>query len=285
MTTKEKSVRTVCDSEHPSGVKILVKKRSQRRAGSKALDNQAGVQVIARAASILKVLQEHPEGLSFSQIAERVVLPRSTVHRIVSALEAERFVSKSSRDGRVRLGSALVLLGKAVTRDWRHEVRPCLEELFLRVNETVDLAILEDDHALFIDQIAAPHRLQAVSGVGISFPLHCTSNGKALLAQLSHDEIEGLIPEQLPALTPNTITTRVRLLEELERVKVEHVAYDREEHTVGICAVGTAIASATGTLAAISIPVPTLRFYGNEEKLAAALLDTCKLIRQRFDLL
>ena len=258
-----------------------MKKKSRLRVRNKNQPYNAGVQVIARAASILRVLKDHPEGLSFSQIANGVDLPRSTVHRIVNALEVERFITTASGNGHIRLGGGLVPLGNAVTRDWRREVRPYLERLFLEVNETVDLAVLEDDHVLFIDQIAAPHRLQAVSAVGISFPLHCSSNGKAILAELTRAEIERLIPEQLPTLTPNTITTRARLFEELESVKTESVAYDREEHTTGICAVGVALRDTMGTLAAISIPVPSIRFYGNEEKLASALLNTCNLIRRR----
>ncbi len=242
-----------------------------------------GVQVIVRAVNILRALKGHPEGLSLSQIAKEVGLARSTVHRIVSTLEAERFVTAASSNGRVRLGSALASLGAHVNSDLRRELRPYLEGLFLEVNETVDLAILDEDQVLFVDQIAAPHRLRAVSGIGVTFPLHCTANGKALLAELAPEEIERIIPEQLEALTPNTITTRARLLEELERIKAERVALDREEHTIGICAVGATVHDPMGTVAAITIPVPSIRFYGNEEKLASALLNTCDLVRGRFE--
>lgn len=285
-----------CKVEH-----VLMKKVPQRNSGkkdcrngkkdcrsegkrneTKAQPNDGGVQVIARAASVLRLLQEHPEGLGFSRIAKEIALPRSTVYRIACALEAEKLVTASS-EGIVQLGSGLVPLARAVTRDWRRALRPYLEELFVQVNETVDLAILEDDHALFVDQMAAPHRLQAVSRVGISFPLYCTASGKAILAELPDAEIERLLPERLLAFTPSTITTRTRLMEELERVKSECIAYDREEHTVGIAAVGISIRNARGDIAAISIPVPSVRFYGNEKKLASALLNTRVRIQQRFD--
>lgn len=256
--------------------------KKDRRNGGKAQLNDGGVQVIARAASILRLLQEHPQGLTFAQISREIALPRSTVYRIACALEAEKFVT-AAPEGIVHLGSGLVPLGKAVTRDWRRALRPYLEELFLEVNETVDLAVLEDDHALFVDQLAAPHRLQAVSGVGISFPLYCNACGKAILAELPDTEIVRLLPERLSALTPHTITTRTRLMEELERVRSERIAYDREEHTIGIAAVGISIRNARGDIAAISIPVPSVRFYGNEKKLASALLNTRVRIQQRFD--
>ena len=90
-----------------------------------------GVQVIVRAVNILRALKGHPEGLSLSQIAKEVGLARSTVHRIVSTLEAERFVTAVSSNGRVRLGSALASLGAHVNSDLRRELRPYLEGLFL----------------------------------------------------------------------------------------------------------------------------------------------------------
>jgi DNA-binding IclR family transcriptional regulator len=242
-----------------------------------------GVQVIVRAVKILRALKGHPEGLSLAQIAKEVGLARSTVHRIVRTLEAERFVTAASPNGRLRLGPALASLGAYVNRELDRELRPYLEGLFLEVNETVDLAVLDEDQLLFVDQIAAPHRLRAVSGIGVTFPLYCTANGKALLAELPRNQVERLIPEHLEPLTPNTITTRARLLQELEQIKVKHVAFDREEHTIGICAVGATVCDMMGTLAAITIPVPSIRFYGNEEKLASALLNTCDLVRRRLE--
>jgi DNA-binding IclR family transcriptional regulator len=257
-------------SSEAERVRIEANRENQQENG--------GVQVIARAASILRVLQKSPQGLGLSQIAREVGLPRSTVHRIVGALEQERFVSSALPDGRIRLGAGLVPLAASVNSDLRRMLHPYLQNLFLEVNETIDLAVLDKDQVLFIDQIAAPHRLQAVSGIGLTFPLHCTANGKALLAELPRTEVEQILPQELPSLTPNTITLRDQLLEELEKVRVDKVAYDREEHTMGICAVGVAVRDTMARSAAITIPVPSIRFYGNEARFAAALLRTRDLI-------
>src|SRR5579885_1819140 len=192
-----------------------------------------GVQVIARAAEIMRALIDQPEGLSLAQISRKVGLARSTVHRIVTALEAERFVISSFPGGRVRLGPGLVPLAASVRIELRQEAHPFLEQLSREVNETVDLAILNADKVLFIDQIAAPQRLQAVSAVGVAFPLYCTANGKAILAALPPAQAERLLPRELEPLTPYTITSREQLLEELERIRRTGVAFDREEHTLG----------------------------------------------------
>jgi DNA-binding IclR family transcriptional regulator len=239
-----------------------------------------GVQVIQRATRILDALKDHPAGLSLSQIAERVGLARSTVHRLVAALEAERLVVPASPSGRFRLGPALTALGLAAQRDVALEVHPFLVRLSREVNETVDLAVLEEDHVLFVDQVAAPRRLRAVSALGATFPAYCTANGKALLAELPAEHVERLLPDELDALTANTITERDRLLAELDQVRSSGIALDREEHTIGICAVGTVIRDSLGQPAAVTIPLPAQRFYGHEERLTAALRGAAREIER-----
>ena len=124
----------------------------------------------------------------------------------------------------------------------------------------------------FIDQLAAPHRLRAVSAVGSTFPLHCTANGKALLAALGDEQLRDLLPARLERFTPATITARDDLRAELAEIRSSGVAYDREEHTEGICAVAAVVRDAGGPVAAISVPVPTQRFAGQEARYAAAVL-------------
>jgi DNA-binding IclR family transcriptional regulator len=76
----------------------------------------------------------------------------------------------------------------------------------------------------------------------------------------------------LATLTPHTITEPAVLQQELERVRAEGIAYDREEHSEGICAVGTTIRGLTGVAVAVSVPLPAQRFYGRESLLRDALL-------------
>lgn len=246
---------------------------------------RGGVQVIARAADILRTLKGHSEGLSLAQIAKQVGLARSTVHRIVSALEAEQFVTSTSSNGHIRLGLGLAPLAAWVNSELRYQLHPFLEALSREVNETVDLAVFDESQVFFVDQVAVPHRLQAASSVGATFPLHCTANGKALLAEAPVEQVERIVPEKLQVFTPRTITSREHLLEELELIRLEHIAYDREEHTEGICAVGTTVRDAMGSLAAITIPVPSIRFYGNEQRFSSALLHMRESIAQRYNAL
>lgn len=235
-------------------------------------DDAGGVQVIRRVARILDAIRENPEGISLAQIARRTGIARSTVHRLVSALVAEGILANVSRNGRFRAGPTITSLASSATRDFILDFHPVMARLSRDLNETVDLAALEYDRVRFLHQVAAVQRLHAVSSVGAIFPAHCTANGKALLALLPEAEVLRLLPEELERFTPHTIVERARLLEELRMARQTGLAYDREEHSLGICAIGTATHTANGMAVAVTVPVPAARFSGNEKRVATKLL-------------
>jgi DNA-binding IclR family transcriptional regulator len=239
---------------------------------------QTQIQVIARAGAILRALENESAGLSLGQIAQRVHLARSTVQRIVAALAAEKLVIAASPVGRVRLGPAILRLAASVQTDFVALVRPFLLQLSHELHETVDLATVKHDHLVFIDQVIGSQRLRTVSAVGESFPLSCTANGKAYLAELDDREIERLIGRRFAARTANTLTTLAALLADLKTVRRSGVALDREEHTVGISAAGVALRDLAGNYVAISVPVPTARFKQHQARIAARLLATKRAI-------
>jgi DNA-binding IclR family transcriptional regulator len=240
-----------------------------------AAADRGGVQVIRRAAQILNALRDCPEGMSLSDIAEITGLARSTVHRIVVALEAELLVSAaptSGAGGGYRLGSGIASLAQSAERSFALDFHPHMAKLSRATGETVDLSIREYDHVRFVHQISVPHRLRAVSAVGAAFPTYCTAPGKALLATLPTDQLERMLPREFEPATPQSLTSLAQLLEELNVVRSSGLAFDREEHTIGICAVGIAVEDSSGREIAISIPLPATRFYGQEQRLATALL-------------
>ncbi|OBH04187.1 transcriptional regulator [Mycobacterium sp. E2699] len=232
----------------------------------------AGIQVIARAAEMLRLLQAHPGGLSQAEIGERLGMARSTVSRILGALDDEGLVASRGARGPYRLGPEIARMAATVRLGVVMDLHPLMEELSRELEETVDLSILDGDRVTFVDQVVSPHRLRAISAVGESFPLHCCANGKALLASLPPEQRAQALPSRLARLTDNTITTPAALRRELERVRIEGVAYDREEQTEGVCAVGTVLPGVGEQLVAVSVPVPAQRFYRRESELAEALL-------------
>lgn len=238
------------------------------------------VQVIARAAAILRALEDAAPGLSLGQIAQRVNLARSTVQRIVGALEAERLVIAASPTGRVRLGPTILRLAASVRTDFVSLARPFLVKLSNDLRETVDLATVKRDHLVFIDQVIGSQRLRTVSGVGETFPLHCTANGKAYLAELDDKAIEQLIGRVYEGRTPKTMLRLSQLLDDLKSVRKTGVAYDGEEHTLGIAAAGVVLQDLLGNYVAISVPVPAQRFRDHQKAIARKLLETKKALQE-----
>ncbi|GAB2471028.1 IclR family transcriptional regulator [Jatrophihabitans fulvus] len=234
----------------------------------------AGIQVIARAADILRALSANPGGLSQADLVEHLGLARTTVHRMVNALVAEGLVGVSRGRGRYQLGPEIARMATTVRRDLVAGFHPLLESLSARLQETVDLSMLEGSRVVFLDQVTAPQRLRAVSAVGESFPVHACAPGKALLAGLAHDEISAVVPGRLEPLTSRTITSFPALMSEITGVRQAGVAFDREEHTEGICALAVALDQDGGSRVAISVPMPSQRFYGREEQLAEQLRST-----------
>lgn len=244
----------------------------------------AGIQVIERAAAILRALQKSSGGLTLGEIARIVGLPRSTVQRIVDALDRENFVIAPSSASGVRLGPGLIALAEATRFPILELARPTLEALAEVTGETVDLSVADSTKMVFVDQIPGIHRLAAVSAVGVSFPLHCSANGKAVLASLTPGELEKIRKRmRLTRYTVNTITSWRNLEHELETVRRTGIAHDREEQTLGIRAVGKALRSPNGELSAISIPVPTQRFLTSERALTARLAEHCEALQQRLN--
>lgn len=236
--------------------------------------DRGGVQVIARAATILRALQHEPRGLSLGEIATRVGLPRSTVQRIVAALAEEKLVGAASEKSGVRLGPALLQLASAADSGTEKIAREFMERLSRQTDETVDLAVLDGDEVVFIDQIQGTQRLAAVSAVGKRFPLHCTANGKALLSILPPHRRAAVFAGRLQRYTSTTITDRAAIEAALDEGKTTGLFFDHEEHSEGICAVGTAFRDSLGREYSLSCPVPSSRFAAKRELLVKLLKKT-----------
>jgi DNA-binding IclR family transcriptional regulator len=249
---------------------IPIKERQEQRMTNVDGETGGGIQVIARAAAILRALEGAGDGIPLADLAVATALPRSTVQRIVGALAAEALVIAAPR-GRIRLGPALIRLGQGTGIATDRLVKPILQQLSQELEETVDLSVLQGATAVFIAQVVGAHRLVALSAIGEGFPVHCTANGKALLACLTPERRRGLLAKQLPKLTPATVTDPAALEREVQEILDTQIAWDIEEHATGICAGGFAFMDALGRQYAISVPAPATRFQAKRLRLEDAL--------------
>lgn len=224
-----------------------------------------GIQVIARAAAVLRALKDCQTGLSLAQIADRVALPRSTVQRIVAALIDERLLVATRAAG-VRLGPELQALAEAARTNMVDLCRPHLAALMATTGETVDLSVLRGGQMVFVDQVQGSHRLRAVSSVGEHFPLTTTANGRAALSILPEDQALALAQAETGAKPLGPLQAL------LHQARLSGFAEDNDDHTEGISAIGIAFRDFGGEIFAISLPIPTSRFGERRAQVTAALL-------------
>src|SRR5690606_24278039 len=234
---------------------------------------QSGIQVIARAAEIMRVLGNNPQGLSLGAIAQEVTLPRSTVQRIITALAEERLVEHAGPGGGVRLGPALGQLINQTQTDIISLTRPYLQRLSEQLQESVSLCSLSGDRIYIIDRIVAERELRVVFPIGIHAPAYATSAGKMLLSELPEADIRSLLPDPLPALTPYS-PTLADLLTQLARIREARVATDEDEFIEGVGSCAVALDTYLG-LFGLAVVAPTARVRPRTEHICAALLQ-CK---------
>lgn len=252
----------------------------RRQSGEEGPDG--GMQVITRAAAILGALAEPDGGRSLAQLATQTGLPKTTVHRICTALEQVGYVHTDPRSGRRELGPSLLRLAVLGRRDLIAVLEPAIQRLSVELNETVDLGVLDGDEVLFVAQHAAPQRaLMAIARVGAHFPAYTLASGKALLAQLPRDDMLRRLPRRLEPALGGEPRMRERLLHELDEVGATGLAFEREEMRHGICAIAVAVRDVDGRAASVAVPMPASRFAEGETEVAARLLDLRDTIEAR----
>jgi DNA-binding IclR family transcriptional regulator len=220
----------------------------------------ASVQSVDRALTILGILARLGEA-GVTEIAAELGVHKSTAFRLVATLESHGMVEQNEDRGKYRLGVGVLRLAGATTArlDVVQEARPICRKLAADSGETVNIAVLSDRSALYLDQVAGQSALQSHNWVGQHIPLHATSNGKVLLSGLSSDEVDSRLPK-LPSYTSDTVTSRARLRRELSEVRDQGYAVAVDELEVGLTAIAAPIRNAHGdVIASLSVSGPTFR--------------------------
>ena len=227
---------------------------------TEAAPREGTVQSVDRAVSIMEMLARTGES-GVTEIAAELGVHKSTAFRLVVALERRGLVEQTEDRGKYRLGMGLLRLAGATTArlDVVQESRPICRKLAADTGETVNIAVLSDRSALYLDQIAGTSALQPHNWVGQHIPLHATSNGKVLLSGLTPDELDRTL-RSLPAYTGTTITSRKGLRSELELVREQGYAVAVDELEIGLTALAAPIRNAHGdVIASVSVSGPSFR--------------------------
>ena len=171
---------------------------------------------ILRAGGILKTFAEGKGSFTLREMAQFMKLDRSTTYRILLSLEKCGLVEKDEKAGAYSLGLGAFEIGSAYQRraDFVPIAKPFMEELALKAQETVNLAVLSGTEILYLDKVDSPRSVGVMSKIGQRNPVYCTSLGKSLLAFQSEEEQARIMAAiEFKPLTPHTITSRKEFLE------------------------------------------------------------------------
>ncbi|NEE02080.1 IclR family transcriptional regulator [Phytoactinopolyspora halotolerans] len=223
------------------------------------------VPAVDRAVKILNVFLDGQGPRTVPEITAHVDLPRSTTYELVQTLVANNYLRAVDGYGnRFDLGIRLLELGSTFSAgiDLAEQGRVVADTIMARCNETVHIATRDGRDVIYLVKADSPHAVRMVSGVGRRLPAHCTAVGKAMLADLSDDELAELYRDvtDWPAMTPKTITTFDELLDQLHTVRGRGLAYDDCESNPDVKCVAAAVRDLSGAVVAgISISVPVHR--------------------------
>jgi DNA-binding IclR family transcriptional regulator len=211
-----------------------------------------------RAIELVEAFAAAEGWLTPSELHEMTGLPRSSLHGLLRTLFEAGWLTADEGQGRYRLGVRALICGTAyLDRDpvTAHATRT-LEELRAASGYTTHFARRHGDEVVYLETRESQRSTHLVSRVGRTLPTHATALGKALLAELTPPEVESLLPEQLPALTPSTITDRDTLLARLATVRETGVASEVEEGTLGVRCVAAVIPYRIPATDALSASMP-----------------------------
>jgi DNA-binding IclR family transcriptional regulator len=220
------------------------------------------IQSVQRATALLKAFDNGQPEQGVTELSRKTNLHKSTVSRLLATLEREGFVERVPGTDKYRLGLALMRLAGQVThfRDVRTAAQPVLVELANVSRETVNLAVLDDDGVINVEQISGPHLVRDTNWVGRRTPLNCVANGKALLAFQPPEIVERILTGPLPRFTGRTITDPAALRAQLAAVRECGFAVALGEIEEGLNAIAAPIKrGAEPPAAAVSISGPAYR--------------------------
>lgn len=242
------------------------------------------VQSVEKALLIIELLMRHGEAMPAREIALRIGINRTTVHRLLNSLMRRGWVEKEPEGAGYRISLRYLVLSSLAyqQRDVLTSMRPTLVRLSELSRETVHVGVLDGFHIVHVDKVDSPERVGVSSTIGTRALAHLTSLGKAILAVSPVETVEAYVAHAKPHLERDTRLDTAWLLDDLERTRQRGYSVDDEEDSLGVRCIGSAIVAGDGEpIFAISITGPAGRFtMDRAHACAPALMEATTAVSQ-----
>lgn len=229
---------------------------------------------VEKAAQILEIIAQSETGLGATEISRSLNCGVSATYHLLNTLKLCGLIDQDISSKKYRIGYGLFQI---CSRAKRHStlngmVQPYLDHLSQVSGETCNMIELEGLQIVYIAQAAVNNMLQMFTQLGSKAPYYCTGGGKVLLAFRERNEWHRYIRNtDFVPYTDNTISSGDALLAELEDIRRDGIALDREERENGVTCIAAPVFDSKGeAIAAVSVSGPTGRM---REKMAAQALE------------
>lgn len=217
-------------------------------------DERNGSSVLERAFRLLGAVETSGGELPLSDLSRRAGLPKPTAYRLAAQLVSLGVLTQSSAG--YSLGPRMFDFGNAVFayRKFREIAIPFMGDLYEATRQVVNLGTREGFTVLYLEKLMSHKPTPVETSVGSRKPLYCTALGKAMLAFSPKDVVEATVLEGLKPYTPRTISAPNLLSEELQQIRTDGYAFDREEYSTGVMCVAAPLRATDGiAFGAISV--------------------------------
>lgn len=232
---------------------------------------KGGVQSVERAFGLLECIANAGGSATLSEMAGVVDLPMPTIHRLLNTLVHLGAVRQLPNRG-YALGPGLVRLGNLAGQQLGAIARPYLRRLVDELGESANAATLDGDMVIYIDQVASPHQMRMFTEVGRRAHTHSTGVGKAMLAELPHEQVANIVATAgMPTPTEFSVGTLEDLEAELGRIRDRGYSIDEQEQELGVRCFAMRVPDAPAPLA-ISVSGPISRVDESFAERAVPLL-------------
>lgn len=239
---------------------VSVRNRTTAERAVKPMPKQGNLsQTAARAFDILRCFDRHTLELGITDISNRLGLPKTIVFRLVQTLRHYDFLEQNVETSRYRIGMGAFEVGilfKSSTLE--AEAAPFMRQLVDETGHTAQLAVLHRNEMVIVARMEGRGPVRYGVSVGERRALHSSAVGKAVLSNLSEEQLDALLRQvSLKKMTPNTLVDRKALNEELAKTRIRGYSVNWEENTLGIASLAAPVSSQhSHALAALSLAFP-----------------------------
>ena len=231
---------------------------------------------VTRVISVLESFSSLEPELSAADIHRRTGISKATLHRILTTLTQKRLLEKNHKMGTYSIGPELYIIGSLYlsTTDILKAAEPVLQELNNLTKEAISLSILDKDYNTIIMNKEAKSMVRFSVNIGTKTPAYASSMGKAMLSELSNEEIDAQYPEEnLRKMAQNTIATRTELKKALEKIRKTGISFGCGEGHEGLCGIASVIRDVSGeAIAAVGFTVPSGKINQTTAEIFATLV-------------